>query len=114
MAERESQGKPPVHDVVCFHCQPCAEKYLKALMEELGLFVPKTHFLDTLLKPLKVHYPMLRGLRRGMLFLSVFAVDSRYPGEDASNRQAQAALRWARKARAEARAILGLRERRRS
>ncbi|MCE9531588.1 MAG: HEPN domain-containing protein [Planctomycetes bacterium] len=31
----------PVHDIVCFHCQQCAEKYLKALLEELGSNIPR-------------------------------------------------------------------------
>jgi HEPN domain-containing protein len=111
VAEREHRSKIPVHDAVCFHCQQCVEKYLKGLMEELGLSIPKTHFLDTLLNALKPYHPALYGLRRGLLFLSVFAVDSRYPGEDASKRQAIAALRWMRRLRKEARAILDIRER---
>jgi|SRR5882724_5382948 len=36
------EQEPPVHDVVCFHAQQCAEKYLKGLMEELGLAILKT------------------------------------------------------------------------
>src|SRR5438105_13297296 len=43
LAKQGSRSKVPVHDGVCFHCQQCAEKYLKGLMEELGLAVPKTH-----------------------------------------------------------------------
>jgi HEPN domain-containing protein len=66
-----------VHDEVCFHCQQCAEKYLKGLMEESGLIVPKTHDLDALLTALASYYPGLRSLRRGLLFLSDFAVDFR-------------------------------------
>jgi HEPN domain-containing protein len=30
---------------VCFHCQHAAEKYLKALLQEGGLVVPRTHDL---------------------------------------------------------------------
>ena len=36
-ARNLAQAKPPLHDLVCFHCQQCAEKYLKALLEELGI-----------------------------------------------------------------------------
>jgi hypothetical protein len=54
---------------------------------------------------------MLRPLRRGLLFLSVFAVDVRYPGINASKRQAAAALRWAVRVRTAARALLGSRNR---
>jgi HEPN domain-containing protein len=101
-----------VHDGVCFHCQQCAEKYLKGLMEELGLSVPKTHFLDALLTALKVYHPTLRRLRRGLLFLSGFAVDIRYPGFSANKRQATAALSWMDRVRTAARGLLGIRDRR--
>ena len=50
----------------------------------------------------------LRPLRRGLEFLSRFAVGPRYPGYDASKRQAVAAYRWAGKVRDGARALLGL------
>jgi HEPN domain-containing protein len=103
---------PPVHDVVCFHAQQCAAKYLKGLMEEIGLTVPKTHDLELLLPPLLPHHPLLRSLRRGLKFLSNFAVGTRYPGEDANKRQAEAALRWRDRVRSMARALLGIRERR--
>ena len=52
LARQGRRSKVPVHDGVCFHCQQCAEKYLKGLMEELGLSVPKTHDLDLLLATL--------------------------------------------------------------
>ena len=47
-------------------------------------------------------------VRRGLLFLSDFAVDTRYPGSNASKRQAVAALRWAERVRTPARALLGM------
>jgi hypothetical protein len=80
-------------------------------MEELGLPVPKTHDLDLLLTALVPFHPTLRSLRRGLLFLSDFAVDIRYPGDSASKRQAVAALRWADRVRSLARALLGIHER---
>jgi HEPN domain-containing protein len=98
--------------VVCFHCQQCAEKYLKALLEELTLPVPKTHDLDGVLRPLHPHHPTLRSLRRGLIFLTQFAVDTRYPGESATRRQAEAARRWEGRVRTAARALLGIRPRR--
>ncbi len=113
LARQAGRSKVPLHDGVCFHCQQCAEKYLKGLMEELGLAVSKTHDLDALLTALRSNYPTLRSLRRGLVFLSDFAVDVRYPGKRASRRQAVAALRWAGRLRTTARALLGIRERRR-
>src|SRR5260370_30811682 len=99
---------PPVHDVVCFHAQQCAEKYLKGLMEELGLTILKTHDLDLLLPLLLPRHPSLKSLKRGTTFLSNFAVGTRYLGENASKRQAEAAARWAGKTPAIAPGLLGL------
>jgi hypothetical protein len=57
--------------------------------------VPKTHDLELLLNSLVPHYySTLRPLRRGLLFLSDFAVDPRYPGKNANKRQAVAAICW--------------------
>ncbi len=103
-----ARQKPPLHDLVCFHCQQCAEKYLKALLEELALSIAKTHDLDKLLTVLQSHHPRLVALRRGLRFLTDFAVDNRYPGNNATSREAVAALRWAGKVRAAARTLLGL------
>jgi hypothetical protein len=58
---------------------------------------------------LLLHHPALASLRRGMAFLSRFAVDTRYPGDTASKREAEAAQRWAAKVRDACRSILGLR-----
>ena len=51
----------------------------------------------------------LRSLRRGLAFLTTFAVATRYPGDDANRRQAKASIRWAEKVRIQARRLLGLR-----
>ncbi len=37
--------KLPNYDAVCFHCQQCAEKYLKAVLQENDKRIPKIHFL---------------------------------------------------------------------
>jgi HEPN domain-containing protein len=84
------------------------EKYLKALMNELGLPIPKVHDLQPLHTTLLVHHMTLRSLQRGVIFLSDFAVDTRYPGKTASKRQAASALRWADRVRTVARALLGI------
>jgi HEPN domain-containing protein len=97
-----------LHDVVCFHAQQAAEKYLKALLEELGDEVPRTHNLIALLKVLVPHHNSLRAFRRGLDFLTRFAVDTRYPGDNASKRQATSSLHWATRVRHSCRAILGI------
>src|SRR5437879_445067 len=78
-AGKLASGRDRLHDQVCFHCQQCAEKYLKALLEELNLSIPKTHDLEDLLDRLLPYYGLLSGNRRGLRFLTAFAVDPRYP-----------------------------------
>ena len=102
-----AQAKPP-RDAACFHCQQAAEKHLKALLQELGLAVPKTHDLTDLLDLLLPHDATLAPLRRGLKSLKRYAVEYRYPGPRARTREMQSALRTAARVRAALRARLGL------
>src|SRR5262249_34552050 len=92
-------GPNRLRDQVCFHCQQSAEKYLKALLEELNQPIVKTHDLEQLANQLLSFHPSLRSRKRGLIFLSDFAVDARYPGSRATKREAVAALRWAGRVR---------------
>jgi HEPN domain-containing protein len=112
-AHLASGGKTPLYDGVCFHCQQCAEKYLKGLMEELGLEVRKSVDLVQLTTNLIPYHPILRSVQRGMGFLSQIAVAPRYPGKSANKRQAVSALRWAFRVRVQARLLLRVHQRRR-
>jgi HEPN domain-containing protein len=58
-----AHSKPPLHDAVCFHCQQGAQKFLKGLMQEIGVAIPRTHDLAHLVFLLKPHRPTLRPLR---------------------------------------------------
>src|SRR5262249_52907219 len=89
------QLKPALHSQTCFHCQQAVEKYLKALLQERGVPIQRTHNLVDLLALLVTHDAGLAVLTRGMPFLTRFAVEFRYPGENATSRQADTALRWA-------------------
>jgi HEPN domain-containing protein len=104
-----AKEKPPVHDAVCFHCQQAAEKFLKALLQERAVSFRRTHDLLELLALLRPHEPTLDLLKRGLGFLSKFSVEYRYPGHDATGRQAQSAVRWAERVRNDTRRRLGLR-----
>lgn len=97
-----------MHDQTCFFCQQSAEKYLKALMEEVGLAIPRTHNLPKLESLVAHQFKSLYSLRRGLDFLTRFAVETRYPGESASKRETSAALRWASRVRTKVRSLLGL------
>jgi HEPN domain-containing protein len=97
------------HDQVCFHCPQSAETYLKAVLQERGVRFDRTHDLEKLLIVLLPAHTTLRRLRRGLKFLRRFAVETRYPGERATRREAEAALRWAERVRDACRLELGFR-----
>ena len=101
--------RPPLYDGICFHCQQSAEKYLKALLQESGARVPRTHDLEALLDLTIPQDSTLGALRRGLRFLTIFAVDFRYPDSDATARQAKTARKWAEHVRTEIRKRLKLR-----
>lgn len=101
-------GPEPQKDLVCFHCQQAAEKYLKALLQDFGVIVPKTHDLGDLLKLLLPHDATLKSLRRSVESLTRFAVEYRYPDKRANTREMQSALRVAERVRSELEARLGL------
>ena len=100
-ASREMHARRELnYDAVCFHCQQCAEKYLKALLQEQGHHIPKTHDLNQLLEyclpydgTLEPHRDLLKDLTR-------FAVEFRYPGESATKEDARTALQHAKILRA--------------
>jgi HEPN domain-containing protein len=49
-AERELAAEHyPNYDAACFHTQQCAEKYLKAVLQERQVYFRKTHDLVELL-----------------------------------------------------------------
>jgi HEPN domain-containing protein len=98
----------PVHDHVAFHCQQAAEKYLKAVLNEFGLAIAKTHNLVSLFDELLPFVPGLKGQRRSLRALTKYAVDVRYPGKHTRKREAETCLRWAGRARATCREFLGL------
>src|SRR5437870_2008455 len=93
VAHKLAGENPPPRDVVCFHCQQAAEKYLKALLQENGLVVPRTHDLADVLDLLLPGDATLGRLRRKVGSLTRYAVDYRYPGAMAGKRQMEAALR---------------------
>jgi HEPN domain-containing protein len=81
---------------VCFLAQQSAEKALKALLVSLDIEFPRTHDLDRLRESVppgwrvKAEFPQLYAL-------SIWAVESRYPGDlpEVVESDAQQALRLA-------------------
>src|SRR5579862_6557895 len=93
VAHKLAGEKPAPRDIVCFHCQQAAEKYLKALLQESGLVVPKIHELADIVDLLLPGDATLARLRRKANSLTQYGVDYRYPGMMASKRQMNTALR---------------------
>ena len=100
--------KDPVYDAVCYHCHQCAEKYLKAKLNEATLAIPKTHNLRDLLK---LVLPVEKGwsvLRPHLTALNRYAVLFRYPGRNATKAQMQKAIKDCREVRRIIRTAFGL------
>jgi HEPN domain-containing protein len=91
---------------VCFHCQQAAEKHLKALLQEHGVRFGKTHDLEGLLRLVGAVTPEMLLLADDVKLLSDYAVRYRYPGADATSRQARDAVLAARKVRGLVRGLL--------
>jgi len=94
-------------DTVCFHCQQCAEEYLKALLVRYGVDFPKTHDLVVLLNLAARSCEVTLAAER-VQPLNRYSVEARYPGdwEPIGVEEAQKAVNMAREVRAAVRAIL--------
>ena len=93
-------------DAVCFHSQQAAEKYLKAILQREGIPFGKIHDLEELLRTIGSRAGPLALLQDDLKLLSDYAVRYRYPGFDATTRQAREAVRALRRVRATARVLL--------
>lgn len=108
-AQREARARThPNYDAACFHAQQCAEKYLKAELQETGLAFKKTHDLVNLLNMILSVKPTWSALRADLIVLTAFAVDYRYPGNAATKAEAQDAVKRCRRLRRFIRHAFGL------
>jgi HEPN domain-containing protein len=108
-AGRELRARnAPNLDAACFFAQQAMEKYLKARLQEASVPFRKIHDLETLLNQLAAVEPSWHILVPGLKPLSAYAVVFRYPGHSATKKEAQEAIRWAKKVRELARRALGL------
>lgn len=91
--------KDPVPDNVCFCAQQCAEKYLKAFLVFNRTRFPKIHDLLALLDFALDIDTDLECLRDALTILSPFAVEIRYPGENATVDESKKAVKAMRTVR---------------
>lgn len=101
--------KEPNYDGVCFHAQQCAEKYLKARLQEANIAFSKTHDLVKLLKAVLAAEPSWNVLEIDLIPLTDFAVEYRYPGMSATRTEAKNAVAHCRTVRHVVRRAFGLR-----
>lgn len=95
ICKRESVLKPVFPGEVCFHAQQCIEKYLKAIMSETGGAIKKTHDLLHLVQQCLHKLSDLAKFVVEFKEISVFAVESRYPGLEATMSEAKKSLKVA-------------------
>ena len=69
-----------IREIVGFHCQQAAEKYLKALLTRCQIEFPKTHDIKTLLQ---LAGDPVAGSLGAAKWLTPFGVEIRYPGDSA-------------------------------
>ena len=80
------------YDAVCFHCQQCSEKYLKAILIEYAVKVPRIHDLEMLVNEVMILNAGITVVLKHARILSAMAVEVRYPGMTADEEDAHEAL----------------------
>lgn len=73
-------GEVPITDGACFHSQQCAEKYLKAYLEERQIDFPRNHNLIPLLELCAEKDDSFLSLITDLQGLEGYAIAIRYPG----------------------------------
>jgi len=85
--------KQPTPSAVCFHCQQCAEKYLKAFLVQNAIVFRRIHDLLELHKlclPVNPSFELIADL---LDQLNPYSVEFRYPCEEATVEEAELALK---------------------
>jgi HEPN domain-containing protein len=93
---------------VCYHCQQCIEKYLKAVLVEKDVEFEKIHDLEALMYLCKDYVSALRDHIEDLIWLTQFSVRVRYPGFGATKTDMKKALSVAKKLRLLMRDFFGL------
>ena len=77
--------RPAPAEIICFHCQQAAEKYLKAFLVYNDQEPPKTHDLIEIVKLCSVFNADFSALNQKCDFLIPFASRTRYPGDPSAS-----------------------------
>jgi len=92
-AFHDSRRQKDQAEIACFHAQQCAEKYMKALLADKGISIPKIHDLLAIARKLGHPYFLTPTAKNALRCLNQYAVEIRYPGITAGLRDAQRAVR---------------------
>ena len=89
---------PKPYEIICYHCQQSAEKFLKALFVQNKKEEAKIHDLVVLAKSLSDLYSSVSGILRECAILTPYGVRIRYPQEmPLEEDDVKLALRYAEK-----------------
>jgi HEPN domain-containing protein len=72
---------PTPDEIICYHCQQSAEKYLKAFIFSHNIEPDKTHDLEDLLEICKKYNAEFSTLSSKVYVLTSYAVLPRYPND---------------------------------
>lgn len=92
-------GDVPFMDTACFHCQQCAEKYLKAFLTDYLIRFERTHVLMDLLELCAPVDKDFKKIAADLDSLEGYAVAIRYPGAVVSVELAEEAFKAAKRVR---------------
>lgn len=93
VAEHEfARSDNPVYDAVCYHCQQAIEKLMKAVVIGNSQTPPFTHDLQILDGLVRQVSPTWLSDANELRFLTLAAVQYRYPGECADRKAAERAI----------------------
>lgn len=90
--------RPTPVEIICYHCQQAAEKYLKGFLALKGLEIQKTHDLALLNKICKKYNEEFKTIEDECLVLTDYSINVRYPFPmDINESDMKIALRSAQK-----------------
>lgn len=69
-------------EIICYHCQQSAEKYLKGYLVFYGMIPPKIHDLDELCKLCTKSNNKFEDIADFCSDLTAYGVQPRYPNEN--------------------------------
>lgn len=100
VAEFTLANYPAMYEIICYHCQQSAEKYLKGYLTYNGIKPPKTHEVDKLCEMCMELNTRFNEKLKICATLTMYGVQPRYPYEsELDEYHAKQAVDYAQKIR---------------